>query len=125
MAVKIARKIARVAANQAERVTVVFDGRQSGASDFPSGPIEVLFSPAHQTADTLIERLVHQDANPARITVVTNDRAERDTVTAAGAFAMSCAACLDEWDIREKETKRRAPAAHALPPKLGDFFPKS
>lgn len=74
-------------------VTVVFDG--SGA---PPGtpkqadqrPIEVLFSRDGRSADDLIERAAHRLLAYGEVLVVTNDYAERDTVTNFGGMAVSC-----------------------------------
>jgi uncharacterized protein len=73
-------------------VTVFFDG--SGARRKPqkqSGPaVEVLFSSGGQTADDLIERAAHRFQTYGEVLVVTDDFAERDTVTAFGASVASC-----------------------------------
>ena len=74
-------------------VTVVFDG--SGAP--PGTPkhanqeaIEVLFSRDGRSADDLIERATHRLLAYGEVLVVTNDYAERDTVTGFGGLAVSC-----------------------------------
>lgn len=119
------RKVERIGRVQAERITVVFDGRQEGNREKVPGRVEVIYSPAHQTADTVIERLVHHSPAPERITVVTSDRAERETITAAGAFAMSCAAFLDEQKQDQLDARSRIKSTSQLgKPRLGDFFPK-
>lgn len=74
-------------------LTIFFDG--SGAppgvpKDESSGSVEVLFSPAGQTADDLIERAAHRFQPYGEVLVVTDDNAERDTVIAFGAMASSC-----------------------------------
>ncbi len=74
------------------RVTVVFDGRGpelsveavGGAADFAC-----LHTPAGATADDVIEQLVSRAAEPGACLVVTADRAERETVEAAGAASCS------------------------------------
>ena len=74
-------------------VTVFFDGRnrrktkpknQSGKS------VEVLFSSAGQTADDLIERAAHRFQPYGEVLVVTDDFAERDTVSGFGGSVASC-----------------------------------
>lgn len=73
-------------------VTIFFDG--SGAP--PHVPkdgtpaVEVLFSSGGRTADDLIERVTHRFQEYGEVLVVTNDHAERDTVSAAGGSAVSC-----------------------------------
>ena len=55
-----------------------------------TGSIEVLFSKAGQTADDMIERAAHRFQPYGEVLAVTNDTAERDTVTAMGGQAWSC-----------------------------------
>ena len=77
-----------------EPVTVFFDG--AGAP--PNAPkaessaaVEVLFSRAGQTADQMIERAAHRFQPHGEVLVVTDDRAERDTVNGFGGSVASCA----------------------------------
>ena len=75
-------------------VTVFFDGQ--GARKRPAatggGPaLEILFSGGGQTADDLIERAAHRFQDYGEVLVVTDDFAERDTVSASGALVASCA----------------------------------
>jgi predicted RNA-binding protein with PIN domain len=73
-------------------VTVFFDGtgkRRKPKSD--AGPaVEVLFSSGGQTADDLIERAAHRFQAYGEVLVVTDDFAERDTVSAFGGSVASC-----------------------------------
>jgi predicted RNA-binding protein with PIN domain len=74
-------------------MTVFFDGAGAPAGTLPvlSTPeLEILFSKAGQTADDLIERAAYRLLPYGEVLVVTNDLAERDTVTALGAHASSC-----------------------------------
>ena len=124
---QLIRKIDRLGAALAGRVELVFDGRaEGGKSPDDTSAIHVLYSPGHQTADTVIERLVHEDADPAGICVVTSDRSERETITAAGAQAMSCAAFLEKLDALSRETRRKTgtPPTGAGRFTLGDAFPR-
>ncbi len=85
-----------------------------------------MFSPGHQTADTVIERMVQQSPSPEDILVVTSDRMERESVMAAGAHTMSCGEFM-EWSERcERNLARRASSAGQPAPRatLGDFFPE-
>ena len=53
--------------------------------------VEVLFSRAGQTADQMIERAAHRFNAHGEVLTVTDDVAERDTVTGMGGLASSCA----------------------------------
>jgi predicted RNA-binding protein with PIN domain len=73
-------------------VTIFFDGQ--GARGRPrnqsSRAVEVLFSSAGQTADDLIERAAHRFQDYGEVLVVTDDHAERDTVSGFGGSVASC-----------------------------------
>jgi predicted RNA-binding protein with PIN domain len=73
-------------------VTIFFDG--SGKRRKPKNEsgkaVEVLFSSAGQTADDLIERAAHRFQPYGEVLVVTDDFAERDTVTGLGGSVASC-----------------------------------
>ena len=74
-------------------VTIFFDGAGApgGTPKNESGrAVEVLFSRAGQTADDLIERAAHRFQDYGEVLVVTNDRAERDTVSGFGGSVASC-----------------------------------
>jgi predicted RNA-binding protein with PIN domain len=77
-----------------ERIAVFFDGAGAPA-DAPahesSAEVEVLFSRAGQTADQMIERAAHRFQAYGEVLVVTDDHAERDTVTGMGGMTASCA----------------------------------
>lgn len=123
----LVRKLERAIPDLADRVTVVFDGRR-GRDEAPraAGLVEVEYAPSHLTADTVIERAVHRAASPERITVVTNDRAERDTVSAAGASVMSCIALLEQ--LAKPPRSAGGPGiggARTFRPRLGEIFPPS
>lgn len=76
-----------------EPITIFFDGAGAPAGT-PKGEssraVEVLFSRAGQTADDLIERAAHRFQPYGEVLVVTNDRAERDTVSGFGGSVSSC-----------------------------------
>lgn len=105
-------------------VTVVFDGRKGLNDAFVGFRAEVVFSPPHLSADGVIERMVAAAAEPALLLVITSDRIERDTVSAAGADTMSAGDFLEQGQ-RAAQTQRRPPAGGARPraARLGDFFP--
>jgi predicted RNA-binding protein with PIN domain len=74
-------------------VTVFFDGRgerRGKPKTIPEKSVEVLFSRAGQTADDLIERAAHRFQPYGEVLVVTNDRAERETVSGLGGMTASC-----------------------------------
>jgi len=77
-----------------EPVTVFFDGAGAPPGT-PAGEsnaaVEVLFSRAGQTADQMIERAAHRFQTYGEVLVVTDDRAERDTVAGMGSMTSSCA----------------------------------
>jgi predicted RNA-binding protein with PIN domain len=75
-------------------VTIFFDGnlaRYSKPKNEATGAVEVLFSRAGQTADDLIERAAHRFQAYGEVLVVTDDYAERDTVSGLGGSVASCA----------------------------------
>ena len=120
------RKLEEVAGTLAEHITVVFDGSGRGGDEGDGvSAIEIVFSPSDKTADTVIERLVHEAADPTGILVVTSDRLERETTAAAGADTMSCGDFLDLCERTRSELSRQTDARHVKHSgsKLGDFFP--
>lgn len=73
----------------ANPVTVVFDGREDVSSPRWPGATRVVFSPGRD-ADTVIKGLVDDLSNPRDAAVVTDDKAIRRWVGAAGAKVVSC-----------------------------------
>lgn len=71
-------------------VIVVFDGKGARANEAsePAG-IQVFYSKAGQTADSVIERIVATYAAKYEITVATDDHMERTTVESFGGGWMS------------------------------------
>jgi predicted RNA-binding protein with PIN domain len=77
-----------------EPVTIFFDGAGAPPDvlhNETSGAVEVLFSRAAQTADQMIERAAHRFQAHGEVLVVTDDQAERDTVSGFGSAVASCA----------------------------------
>ena len=69
-----------------EQVRVVYDARSG--SPLPSqemAGVSVVYAPANVSADDYIVRFVKKAAKPARITVVTSDKALGENLKAAGA----------------------------------------
>ena len=125
----LARLLDELMGELAERVTLVFDGTIGGKDEaFQNADLQVVFSPADMTADSVIERLVSRASNPGDILVVSSDRGERQTVGVAGAQTMSCQNFIPLLkDCRQnlrrslgRHAKQKAPG-----PSLGDFFPRS
>jgi predicted RNA-binding protein with PIN domain len=76
-----------------ESITVFFDGAGAtlqATENTSRCPVEVLFSSAGQTADELIERAAHRFLAFGEVLVVTDDLAERDTVSGFGCAVASC-----------------------------------
>src|SRR5665213_1827032 len=74
-------------------VTIFFDGRgarRTKPKNTSGKSVEVLFSNAGQTADDLIERAALRFQPYGEVLVVTDDFAERDTVSGFGGSVASC-----------------------------------
>ena len=74
-------------------VTIFFDGRgarRTKPKNTLGKSVEVLFSNAGQTADDLIERAALRFQPYGEVLVVTDDFAERDTVSGFGGSVASC-----------------------------------
>jgi len=122
---RLVRRIERTALGMAPRISVVFDGRERGRDAAWDSPhLEVLFSPANQTADTLIERMVSEAKKPERILVITSDHIEAQVVSASGASVLSSQEFIRQCDASEGvPTIHRTGKTSNTGPKLGDFFP--
>lgn len=122
---RLVRHIEETVHQMAPQATVVFDGREAGNDEaLTSAHLEIFFSPANLSADSVIERLVCKSARPEKILVVTSDRAERDTVSSAGAQTMSAREFLEMCaKTNQRPIARRTPPGKE--PKLGDLFPDS
>jgi len=74
-------------------VTIFFDGRgarRTKPKNNSGKSVEVLYSSAGQTADDLIERAAVRFQPYGEVLVVTDDFAERDTVSGFGGSVASC-----------------------------------
>ncbi len=72
-------------------ITVIFDGASGQVAELPGSPdVEVLYSRTGQTADQIIERVTHRLKDYGEVLVVTDDLAEKDTVTSVGGMTSSC-----------------------------------
>ena len=72
------------------RVVVVFDGKGNAVDvNNDPGEIQVFYSRAGQTADSVVERLASRYADKFRLLVATSDYLEQETTTASGAECIS------------------------------------
>jgi predicted RNA-binding protein with PIN domain len=72
------------------KVVAVFDGRGSAVSqEAEPGEIQVFYSRAGQTADSIIERLASKYAERFHLIVATGDYLEQETAGASGAETVS------------------------------------
>lgn len=89
---RVIRAAMRLHDAAAGRVTVVFDGRGTElVVEHPGGhaTFATIFTPTGLTADDVIEQMVGQAREPEQCIVATADGAERSTVEALGATAIS------------------------------------
>jgi predicted RNA-binding protein with PIN domain len=124
-----ARLIADLAAHATggRRVTVVFDGGANPISDGSPhhvAGIAVIFSPAGESADTVIESLAARSRERGEATVVvTSDSATREavrsgsvSVLSSSAFASELLAERGEQGERAKSGARRVPLEDRIDP---------
>ena len=82
------------------RVAVVFDGKGSSVSvSSDPGEIQVFYSRAGQTADSIVERLASKYGKKFQLLIATDDVLEQETAAACGAECISAEALrwlLDE-----------------------------
>lgn len=72
------------------KVVVVFDGRGTAVSQMTEpNEIQIFYSRAGQTADSIIERLASKYAERFRLMVATGDYLEQETASASGAETIS------------------------------------
>ena len=72
------------------RVVVVFDGRGSDVDAIAEpGEIQIFYSRAGQTADSIVERLASKYGSEFRLLVATSDYLEQETAAACGAECIS------------------------------------
>ncbi|HEX8311622.1 MAG TPA: NYN domain-containing protein [Chthoniobacteraceae bacterium] len=77
------------------RVVVVYDGKgKEAGEDSAPGGIQVFYSAAGQTADSIIERLAAKYAGEHDITVATSDMMEQQTVSSFGAYTTTAEGLL-------------------------------
>lgn len=86
------------------RVAVVFDGTGSSVSvSSDPGEIQIFYSRAGQTADSVIERLASKYGGRFKLLVATSDVLEQETASACGAECISAEAL--RWLLDEAARK--------------------
>jgi uncharacterized protein len=89
-------------------VAIVFDGKGAKANEVKeTHGVQVFYSMADQTADSIIERLTATYANQYDVTVATDDVMERTTVASFGASAMSAIQLREEIDGAGRDLDER------------------
>jgi predicted RNA-binding protein with PIN domain len=82
------------------RVAVVFDGKGTSVSEISDpGEVQIFYSRAGQTADSIIERLASKYGRSFRLLVATDDNLEQETASASGAECISAEAL--RWLLEE------------------------
>jgi predicted RNA-binding protein with PIN domain len=89
---ELIRKLTRYHDATGTPISIFFDGKDrfSAAGGASRPEVEILFSRSGQTADQMIERATHRLLAYGEVLVVTDDRAEQDTVIALGGMTASC-----------------------------------
>lgn len=88
---QLTQRVAAIHDVEQVRVTIVHDGRGGELMvERPSRQttFSVVYTPTSMTADDVIEQMVANAADPSMCMVATEDRAERETVAAAGAAVL-------------------------------------
>ena len=86
------------------RVAVVFDGRGTSVDvSSEPGEIQIFYSRAGQTADSIIERLASKYGKKFKLLVATDDVLEQETASASGAECVSAEAL--RWLLEEAMPK--------------------
>lgn len=105
---ELVRRLTRYQDSSGVRVVVVFDGRgpkQNEASE--PGGIQIFYSKARQTADSVIERLCALYAKEHDLTVATDDHLESTTALSFGAATVSSGMLLEMLDEADGDLDRR------------------
>jgi predicted RNA-binding protein with PIN domain len=107
---ELVRQLTRYHDASGTPLSVFFDGASglASAEEPPSNPdVEILYSQQGQTADQMIERAASRLLEYGEVLVVTDDFAERDTVSSAGALVSSCANFIAAVVGAEVEMRRQ------------------
>jgi predicted RNA-binding protein with PIN domain len=109
--------------DEATKVTVVFD-----AAHAPPGAarreeyhgIQVRFAVDQTEADDLIETLIHDDAVPRQLIVVSDDHRIQRAAQRRHCTVSGCAQYLEWLERHRRERRRSAPAAESKPEHLSE-----
>lgn len=93
-------------------ITLVFDGKKGGKPVQTPGKMVILYAHSDQTADSIIEHLVARTPRPERITVITADNLECQTVESLGAFCHSPEWLQDELRSSDSEWRQHLEKVH-------------
>lgn len=123
----LVRMLEKIMPRSAERVTVVFDGSgyKLERDLMENSPVEILFSPANTSADSVIERMVAEADDPSLILVVTSDNMEANAVAASGAATCGCDSffpSLSDSGRADPRITQRQKTSSKLG-RLEDYFP--
>ena len=122
---RLVRMIEQSAGGMAEKITVVFDGREAGVDEsLSSSRMNILFSPSNRTADGVIEQMVHDSKQPDKILVVTSDWIEQRLVSVFGATVISCREFLLRCETPPASKRSFGTRNSGKGQTLGDFFPE-
>ncbi|MBC7187766.1 MAG: NYN domain-containing protein [Calditrichaeota bacterium] len=103
--IALLQRLCSYVSNRNLELVVVFDGAQvhpvEDARAAPPG-VRVLFSRPPQTADSLIEHLLHNEAHPRSVTLVSADRRLGDVARERGTSVLSPAQFLKRMDKRPR-----------------------
>ena len=90
------------------RVVLVFDGKgEKNSETSEEGGIQVFYSAALKSADSVIERLAAKYGREHDLTVVTDDHMEQQTVTSFGAIPIPTSSLRQIVDDATKDLHRR------------------
>jgi predicted RNA-binding protein with PIN domain len=104
----------------AGNVTVVFDASRSPPGADAAGQyqgVRVHYT-HHQEADDLIEELIHHDASPRKLTVVSNDRRLKDAARRRQCRVLECENFLDQLDQKRRPSSSRSSEQLAKPEEI-------
>lgn len=107
-------KVGRFCASTGTTAKIVFDGRgrriqpMERLSHYPG--LEVLYSPGHQSADTVIERIVYTSQDRRNVIVVSADRGIRDLCRGLNSLVMDPENFMKT--IRESDAETRGTIAN-------------
>lgn len=114
---KLAERAVSIHDAEGIHTVLILDSRSEALEvDYPFGKktFEFVYAPARLSADGVIERLVARVAEPARVTVASNDAMVRESARANGAIAISSQDLLvwvhacERRLIQDAERRRKA-----------------